>query len=156
VPVSVLTSRADVGLAARRIGLFQTPAETRVPREIAAAENYAGMGRPLPRFTDAVVDPDLHALVRLAARRRSPLASAARDERVQRALAHGPHALSPAERLAVLGDLDALDALHMAVRLARVHPDWTSSHRDARATIHHLTVCAPKRPGTVATLVGHG
>ena len=155
-PLSVLTSRANAGFSARRLGLFLTSPETRVPREIAAAEQYAGSGRPLPCFTDAIVDPELYTLMRMAARRRSPLASPARQERVQRALVHGPQSLAPTERLAILGDLDALDALHGAVRAARVHPDWTSSHRDTRATIHHLVIHASQRPGTVATLVPRG
>ncbi len=155
-PLSVLTSRTDAGLNARRLGLLLTPPETRVPREIVAAEQYAGNGRPLPRFTDAVVDPELYKLVRIAARRRSPLAAPTRHERVRRALVHGPQALTPTERLAILGDLDALDALHGAIRSTRVHPGWTSSHRDARATIYRLNVRASQWPGTVATLVPRG
>ena len=100
VPLSVWTSRTHVGLACRRLGLFLTPTESRAPREIAAAEQYSGSGRPLPRFVDAVVDPEVHALVRLAARRRSPLAAEARHERVHRALAEGPASLTAGEQLA--------------------------------------------------------
>ena len=155
-PLSVLTSRTDLGLSARRLGLLLTPPETYVPREIVAAERYAGSGRPLARFTDAVVDPELYMLVRMAARRRSPLAASARHERVQRALMHGPLALTPKERLAILGDVDALDALHRAVRTARVHPGWTSRPSDSRATIHHLNVRAPRQHATISTLVPRG
>ena len=155
-PLSVLTSRTGAGLAARRLGLFLTPAETRVPREIVSAEHHAGHGRPLPRFADAMVDPELHALMRIAARRRTPLAAAARNERVQRALLQGPHALSTAEQLMVLGDLDALDALHDAIRARRVHPSWMSSRGQGRATIHQLAGRAAHRPGTVVTLARRG
>ena len=80
VPLSVWTSRTHFGLACRRLGLFLTPTECHAPREIAAAEQYSGNGRPLPRFVDAVVDPEVHAPMRLAARRRSPRAAEARHE----------------------------------------------------------------------------
>ena len=156
VPLSVWTSRTHVGLACRRLGLFLTPTESRVPREIAAAEQYSGSGRPLPRFVDAVVDPEIHALVRLAARRRSPLAAEARHKRVQRALAAGPETLTAGEQLRVLGDLDALDTLHRAVSSQRVHPDWMSSRDRGRATIHHLMPHGRGKPGTLATLVRQG
>jgi membrane glycosyltransferase len=155
-PLSVLTSRTGAGLVARRLGLLLTPAETRVPREIASAEHHAGNGRPLPRFADAMVDPELHALMRLAARRRTPLAAAARNARVQRALSQGPLALSTTEQLLVLGDLDALDALHGAIRARRVHPGWMSSRSQGRATIHQLAGRAEYRPGTVVTLARRG
>jgi membrane glycosyltransferase len=153
VPLSVWTSRTHVGLACRNLGLFLTPTELRVPREIAAAEQYAGSGRPLPRFVDAVVDPEVHAQVRLAARRRSPLAADDREMRVQRALAEGPDTLTSLEQLRLLGDLDALDALRRAVTTRSVHPDWTSSRDRGRATIHRLLPHARGEPGTLATLV---
>ena len=156
VPLSVWTSRTHVGLACRRLGLFLTPTESRVPREIAAAEQYSGSGRPLPRFVDAVVDPEIHALVRLAARRRSPLVAEARRKRVQRALAAGPETLTAGEQLRILGDLDALDTLHRAVSSQRVHPDWMSSRDRGRATIHHLIPHGRGKPGTLATLVRQG
>lgn len=153
VPLSVWTSRANVGLAWQRLGLFLTPTESSVPRVIGAAEKYSGSGRPLPRFVDAVVDPEVHAQVRLAARRRSPRAAEARHERVQRALVEGPAVLTAAEQLQMLGDLDALDALHRAVSSRRVHPDWTSSRDRGRATIHQLTPRGRGEPQTLSTLV---
>jgi len=156
VPLSVWTSRMPVGLACRKLGLFLTPTESCAPREIVAAEQYSGSGRPLPRFVDAVTDPEVHALVRLAARRRSPLAAAARHERVQLALDEGPTSLTAGEQLQLLGDLDALDALRRAVSSRPVHPTWTSSRADGRATIHHLLPDGRGRPGARTTLVRQG
>ena len=156
VPLSVWTSRTHVGLACRKLGLFLTPTELCVPREIAAAEQYSGSGRPLPRFVDAVVDPEVHALVRLGARRRSPLVAQARDQRVQRALADGPATLSAGEQLRLLGDLDALDTLRRAVTSRRVHPSWTMSRARGRATIHYMAPQGSGKPGTLATLVPLG
>jgi membrane glycosyltransferase len=152
-PLSVITSRADVGLRARRLGLFRTPGESRVPHEIAAAERYAECGRPLPRFADAVVDPEIFAVVRAAARRRSPLATATRQERVHRALSQGPQSLSASEQVAVLGDMYALDALHAAIQSERVHPSWTSARAQGRATIHQFRGSARERAAaTIAAL----
>jgi membrane glycosyltransferase len=138
VPLSVLTSRSDVGLALRRAGLLVTPTEARAPREVGAAQRHAGDGRPLAGFADAVTDPEVHAVVRAAARRRSPLAAAVREARVARALVAGPAALAPAERLRLLGDLDALDALARGVQAGDAHASWTSARARGRATVHTL------------------
>jgi membrane glycosyltransferase len=153
IPLSVLTSRADLGAAARRLGLFLTPAELRSPRELVAAETYAGEGRPLARFVDAIVDPSMFDVVRAAARRRPPLAAAARAARVERALLQGPEALEPAERLALLGDVDALDALYGGLRARRVHPAWTARSGRDRATVHQMPRGGFRQPRTLATLV---
>jgi membrane glycosyltransferase len=149
IPLSVLTSRVDAGTALRRAGLLLTPTEIRPPREIIAAEHYAGGARPLPRVADAIMDSELHAAVRLVARRRTPLATAARHQRVEHALRHGPQALSGAEQLALLSDVDALDRLHQVVRTMPVHKSWTGARAPSRATIHYLE--RPRtalRPGT--------
>ena len=41
-----------------------TPDETRPPREVVATAQYARSARALPRFADAVIDPEVHAVVR--------------------------------------------------------------------------------------------
>jgi membrane glycosyltransferase len=156
IPLSVLTSRSDLGAAARRLGLFLTPAELRSPRELVAAETYAGDGRPLARFVDAIVDPSMFDVVRAAARRRPPLAAASRAARVERALLQGPEALEPAERLALLGDVDALDALYGGLRARRVHPGWTAPSGRDRATVHQMPRGGFRQPRTLATLVRPG
>jgi hypothetical protein len=56
----------------------------------------------------------------------------------------------------VLGDLDALDALHDAIRARRVHPSWMSSRSQGRATIHQLAGRVEYRPGTVVTVARRG
>ncbi len=118
-------SRTSLGVGARTAGLFVTPDETAPSLEVVATEQYGGMGRPQPRFADAVLDPELFLVVQRGARRRTRLAAAARQERIERALLAGPEALTPAERRAVLGDAEALAALYRAVRSAPVHPGWT-------------------------------
>ena len=93
-----------------------------------------------------IVDPELHALARTVARRRSPLAAGLRHERVERALRLGPQALGAPEQLILLGDLDALDHLHRAVRTTPVHMGWTRSRPHGRATIHQLADIGRHRP----------
>jgi membrane glycosyltransferase len=134
-----------------------TPDETAPAFEVVATAQYAGMGRPQPRFADAVLDPDLFLVVQQGARRRTQLGAASRQERIERALLGGPDALTPAERRAVLGDAEALATLYRAVRSAPVHPGWTMARGAAsRATIHHMGERRPTRHGTPRTLVRPG
>jgi membrane glycosyltransferase len=157
VPLSVLMSRTSLGVGARTAGLFVTPDETAPPLEVAATGLYGGMGRPQPRFADAVLDSELFPVVQRGARRRTRLAAAARQERIERALLAGPGALTPAERRAVLGDGDALATLYRAVRSAPVHASWTTAGgAAARATIHHMGDRRPLRLGTLRTVVRPG
>jgi len=157
VPLSVLMSRTSLGIGTRRAGLFLTPDETAPTVEVVATAKYAGMGRPQARFTDAILDPELFPLVRAAARRRSRLASAQRQERIERALLAGPDALTPAERRAVLTDAEALAALYRAVRSAPVHPAWTMARGAAsRATVHRMAERLPTRHRTLRALVRPG
>ncbi|MGB2817831.1 MAG: glucans biosynthesis glucosyltransferase MdoH [Burkholderiaceae bacterium] len=156
-PLSVLMSRTSLGIGARRAGLFMTPHETAPTLEVVATGQYGGMGRPQPRFADAVLDPELFLVVQRGARRCTRLAVAHRQERIERALLAGPEALTPAERLAVLGDRDALAALYRAVRSAPVHPSWTMVHGAAsRATIHRVGERRVTPHGTLRTLAQPG
>ena len=154
IPVSVLTSSATFGLLMRRAKLFMTPDEIRPPREIIATAHYARSARALPRFADAVIDPEVHAVVRSAAHRsRSALAVAERARRVSRAIESGPSALSGAERVALLHDGPALDLVHRAARIAPIHPSWYASAASAsRATIRVFGRPANTRHATVATV----
>jgi membrane glycosyltransferase len=157
VPLSVLMSRASLGIGARSAGLFMTPDETAPTLEVIATEHYAGMARPQPRFADAVLDPELFLVVRRGARHRGQLAAARRQERIERALLAGPDALTPAERRAMLGDAEALATLYRAVRSAPVHPGWTMARGAAsRATVHHMGERLPPRRGTLRTVARPG
>ncbi|HVE90608.1 MAG TPA: glucans biosynthesis glucosyltransferase MdoH [Burkholderiaceae bacterium] len=155
IPISVLTSYSAPGLLARRIKLFMTPDETRPPREVVATAQYARSARALPRFADAVIDPEVHAAVRTAAHRsRCALAAARRAQRVGRAVHAGLDALSSAERVALLHDGAALDELQRAAKIAPVHPSWYASSSSARrATVKVFGRPHEASSKTVATLV---
>lgn len=161
IPVSVLTSYPLLGVLARKAKLFMTPDESIPPREVIATAQYAASARPLPRFADAVIDPEVFAVVRCAAASRAPfaqlgrsaLAVAARADRVERALRLGPEALSPAERVALLHDGAALSEMHRAARTAPAHASWYSgSGSTRRATIKVFGRPRDARNATVATL----
>ena len=154
IPISVFTSYTSLGLLARKAKLFITPNETRPPRELLAAAQYVDSARPLPRFADAVIDPDVHSVVRGAARvRRSAPAAAWRAKRVEPALQSGPSALSAVERLNLLHDAIALDELHRAVKAAPVHPSWYASSAAAgRATIRVFGRTRSMQQATVGTV----
>jgi membrane glycosyltransferase len=125
-----------------------------IPISVIATAQYARNARALPRFADAVIDPEVHAVVRSAAHRsRSALAASERAQRVDRAIQFGPEALSISERVALLHDGAALDQMHRASRIAPIHSSWyASSASERRATIRVFGRRADTRQATVATL----
>ena len=152
VPLSALMSRTSLGIGARAAGLFVTPDETAPAPEVAATGQYAGEARPQPRFADAVLDPDLFLVVRQAARRRSPLAAAPRQQRSSAPCCPVRMRCPPAERRLLLGDAEALATLYRAVRSAPVHPGWTMRGENSRATIHAPAKVPGARRRALATL----
>ena len=151
-PLSALMSRTSLGVGARAAGLFLTPDETAPSPEMVATGQYAGEARPQPRFADAVLDPDVFLVVSQAARPRSPMAAALRQQRIERALLSGPEALTATERRLLLGDAEALATLYRAVRSAPVHPGWTARGEQSRATVHAPARVPGKRRPALATL----
>jgi len=118
VPLSVFTSRASLGRAAGRVGLFAIPEELCVPRELAdKAETLRGRRRYDPLnvpeeegFRRAVLDPCQNALHRAMNRRlRAPLDPAL----VERALSGAP--LSKGEKVTLLSSPDSMRELHRRV-----------------------------------------
>src|SRR5262249_30248852 len=127
VPVSVYASRVRLGDRVRRAGLFLIPEETDPPFELrdlralleaAQRESAALPAREADGFVRAAVDPFVNALhCALLPARRTLRASikAARQTLLERALAHGPEALSPRERRIVLQDPALTGELHRRV-----------------------------------------
>ena len=129
VPLSVFTSRASLGRAAGRAGLFAIPEELRVPRELAdKAEALKERRRYEPLclpeaegFHRAVLDPFLNALhLGMNRRLRAPL----NPVLVDRALSGEP--LSPGEKMALLNSPDSMRELHRRVWMlpARESGPW--------------------------------
>ena len=124
---SSLTSRVDIGHAARRLRLFLIPAETDPPTvllrmhqhvadlETKPAEDDAGVPGA-DRFTRAILDPTFNTLHVSLLRaygayvRETPQLAAARHK----ALEQGPQALTKQEKMAILSHEDTVRWLHGA------------------------------------------
>ncbi len=128
IPVSVYSSRIALGRGMRRAGLFVIPEEADAPQELRRLQTHLSRSAPLPGFTEAVVDPLVHAVACASANMRRALPAAVREARQQlidQAVANGPDALSNAQKAALLGDPLALSRLHFQVwTSAQAHPAW--------------------------------
>ncbi len=121
VPVSVLTSRARFGDAARKRGLFAVPEERAAPLEVGELEARLEKSNGSRRWSDglerAAIDPYANAIHCAFLRRPRTLAArtaAARDELRDRALAQGPASLGVAEQRILLGDPQRMREMHRA------------------------------------------
>ncbi len=124
VPISILLSKAGVGRAARRLGIFLTPEETAPPYELKRLQqNLAECYRHLPPFEplradygllQAVLDPYVNALHVALLRQRRP-SEEAREWFVQlreRLLRDGPAKFATKEKMALLMDAESMIWLH--------------------------------------------
>ena len=123
----MVTSRAEVGRFMRRLRIFVTPEEVRLPREYEDIEDYlqriardrSGLGiHPEEGFVRAAVVPAVNTLHRHLLRGRRSLApeiAARRDALLERALQHGPSALNKKERKELLYDGERMERLHHAI-----------------------------------------
>ena len=126
VPLSVFTSRASLGRAAARLGLFAIPEELHAPRELtdkaealAERRRYSPLGLPQEEgFRRAVADPRTNALHRAMNRR---LRRRLDPALVDRALSGEP--LSKDEKMALLNSPDSMRELHRRV--------WTLPERQS-------------------------
>ncbi|UVK82745.1 glucans biosynthesis glucosyltransferase MdoH [Pseudomonas sichuanensis] len=118
IPVSVISSRTRLGLAAKDEKLFLIPEEYATPQELLATDQYTHENRwhaLHDGFVRAVVDPRQNALACAMATARhgqSKAIETLRDERVAKALEVGPKGLDGNTRLALLSDPVALSRLH--------------------------------------------
>jgi membrane glycosyltransferase len=155
VPLSVLTSRRDVGARARSTGLFLTPEETRPPLELASLRSrmkihdLTNVEAPPIRshagLAVAVLDPYVNAVhvTLLREKQLNPVyaehfkrlgvgTEAARDLG-EKLLAAGPEKLQPSERIVVLADEAVMAWLHRQAWLRpeeKLAPWWKAMIRE--------------------------
>lgn len=145
VPISMLTSRADLGRWLRRHGYLLTPEEVEPARELrelveneeltSEARGQDPAGVP-PGFARAALDPlanRLRCALQRGPRRYSTEVAARRDQILAKALEQGPKALSKREKLELLSDPERMERLHREVwRLpeTRLAAQWTGKSRD--------------------------
>jgi membrane glycosyltransferase len=121
IPVSVISSRTRLGLAAKDEKLFLIPEEYATPQELLSTDQYTHENRwhaLHDGFVRAVVDPRQNALACAMATARHGQAApieALRAERVAKAMEVGPKGLDLNTRLALLSDPVALARLHEQV-----------------------------------------
>jgi membrane glycosyltransferase len=152
IPLSFFTGSLSLGLALRRRGIFQTPEESRPPRELArlAKELTVCRAGTPPRaelvadygLLQAVLDPYVNAVhvSLLRVKDDPPPASEARFDVLRDTLLRtGPGALAPRDRLALLMDVDSMNALH--------HEVWATPASQLaewwRLALQHYTLIAP-------------
>lgn len=122
IPLSVLLSRASLGRAFRRLGLFLAPEEVQGCRETQQTARLARASRKTIDVVAAVVDPLINAQLGALAPRREAWGAvrSLNAQIIDRALAQGVSALGQRERLALMDDAHALSTLH--------HRVWSSAH----------------------------
>jgi membrane glycosyltransferase len=152
IPLSYFTGSLAAGRAFRREGLLRTPEEHTPPPELGELAARLAARRtgppPLPELAadygllQAVLDPYVNA-VHVSLLRTKDDAPPAHAERFAglRAtlLREGPAALAPRDRLALLMDLDSMNALHAelwASPAAELAPWW-------QLALQHYGVIAP-------------
>jgi membrane glycosyltransferase len=160
IPISVWTSRLELGMNAKREKLFLVPEESSPPREVVEAVNPPGEPdtRRFRGITAAVLDPFLNAVhVSLLRRNRRrlmtgqkvygatagavlPTAGESRARRLlaEKLLCEGPQALDTAETLSVLSDIDNMLWLHRQAWLRpnkELAPWWQKAIRETSAAV---------------------
>lgn len=117
IPVSVLSSRVAIGRRTRKARLFLIPEEARPPRELRWTWRGQRRAQSQPRFRNAMLDPDVNAMVQACAIARSRPISGLRERLVRQAIEAGPDTLRPSEKNLLLADREALALIHAALRL---------------------------------------
>ncbi|WP_041720155.1 glucans biosynthesis glucosyltransferase MdoH [Pseudodesulfovibrio piezophilus] len=125
VPLSVITSRRDLGQWLRKKRLLLIPEETEPAPEIIQVSRFTQEMEEAPVFLDlpreagflrAIIDPRINALRRSLLTRHTrqvgPAEISRRNQLTQKVLQHGPSILTPAQQLILLRDPDSLLQLH--------------------------------------------
>ncbi|MFS0825631.1 glucans biosynthesis glucosyltransferase MdoH [Pseudomonas phoenicis] len=142
IPVSVISSRTNLGLKAKDEKLFLIPEEYATPAELLATDQYAHENRwhaLRDGFVRAVVDPRQNALacaMGTARHGQSAAIEQLRGERIAKALEVGPKGIDLATRLALLSDPVALSRLHERV-WAEQNAGWIEAWRSSVASDPH-------------------
>ncbi|MBA1289969.1 glucans biosynthesis glucosyltransferase MdoH [Pseudomonas japonica] len=156
IPVSVISSRTNLGLRAKDEKMFLIPEEYNPPQELVSTDAYTHENRwhALHQgFVRAVVDPRQNALACALATARHGHArpvEAMRETMVGKALQGGPDSLDGNARLYLLSDPVALSRLHQQVWETR-NEAWLATWRASVAADPHAPAL-PLQPVLNGTL----
>jgi membrane glycosyltransferase len=131
IPLSVWSSRVSLGQRFRRWRMFLVPEESNPPYELRCLHEQQRKNSKCSGFVQAVADPLVNAVVCATNSARARRHEAFRSERqalVDAALAGGPDALSPRQKLDLLDDPSSLSALHHLLWSTDArHPAWNET-----------------------------
>ncbi|MHB2094490.1 glucans biosynthesis glucosyltransferase MdoH [Pantoea dispersa] len=134
--VSVMSSRATVGLKSKRARLFLIPEEYEPPKELVDTDNYLQLNRERALkhgFMHALFNPAFNALATAMATSRhkqSALLDHARDRRVDQALSDAPEKLNREQRLQLISDPVVLARVHTRLwESADKYHQWVESYQ---------------------------
>ncbi|MFY0402302.1 glucans biosynthesis glucosyltransferase MdoH [Pantoea dispersa] len=134
--VSVMSSRATVGLRSKRARLFLIPEEYEPPKELVDTDHYLQLNRERALkhgFMHALFNPAFNALATAMATSRhkqSALLDHARDRRVDQALSDAPEKLNREQRLQLISDPVVLARVHTRLwESADKYHQWVESYQ---------------------------
>ncbi|MBK4783435.1 MAG: glucans biosynthesis glucosyltransferase MdoH [Pantoea sp. Pent] len=134
--VSVMSSRATVGLKSKRARLFLIPEEYEPPKELVDTDHYLQLNRERALkhgFMHALFNPAFNALATAMATSRhkqSALLDHARDRRVDKALSDAPEKLNREQRLQLISDPVVLARVHTRLwESADKYHQWVESYQ---------------------------
>ncbi|UYV56101.1 glucans biosynthesis glucosyltransferase MdoH [Pantoea dispersa] len=134
--VSVMSSRATVGLKSKRARLFLIPEEYEPPKELVDTDHYLQLNRERALkhgFMHALFNPAFNALATAMATSRhkqSALLDHARDRRVDQALSDAPEKLNREQRLQLISDPVVLARVHTRLwESADKYHQWVESYQ---------------------------
>ncbi len=153
IPLCILSSKPDLGVALRKLGLLLTPEEISPPEEIVKVNQLSAMTQEWPKSAGiylAILDPYLNALhiCLLKEKFLNPIYAQQMAELgigqpsiqtlATRLMREGPDNLSREEKLLILSDPDALNRLHQEIWLCvtqPLHKSWTEFIRNKWVTL---------------------
>lgn len=137
--VSVISSRATVGLRTKRWKLFLIPEEYSPPQVLVDTDRFLEMNRQCSLddgFMHAVFNPSFNALataMATARHRASKVLEIARDRHVEQALNETPEKLNRDRRLVLLSDPVTMARLHFRVwNSPERYSSWVSYYEEIK------------------------
>ncbi|HBV89689.1 MAG TPA: glucans biosynthesis glucosyltransferase MdoH, partial [Pantoea sp.] len=143
--VSVMSSRATLGLKSKKAKLFLIPEEYSPPQELVDTDRYVLLNRERALengFMHALFHPAFNALATALATSRhkqSQLLDYARDRRVDQALSDAPDKLGREQRLQLISDPVVLARVHTRLwENADKYHQWVESYQKLTLNPHAL------------------
>ena len=134
--VSVMSSRATIGIKSKKARLFLIPEEYEPPKELVDTDHYLQLNRERALengFMHALFHPAFNALATALATSRhkqSQLLDYARDRRVDQALSDSPEKLNREQRLQLISDPVVLARVHTRLwENAEKYHQWVESYQ---------------------------